>query len=52
MEIGEREEIFIKGVVAIMIIQRIMPEVITTSLINPSLKRTIVYRQQLIFIHS
>jgi hypothetical protein len=44
MEMGGREEILLEGISATLIIQRIMPEVIAISSINPSLKRIIVYR--------
>jgi hypothetical protein len=44
MEMGGREEILLERISTILIIQGIMPEVIATSSINPSLKRTIIYR--------
>ena len=49
MEIGGREEILRERIFTTCIIQGILPKVIATSSINPSLKRTIVYRRQFIF---
>jgi hypothetical protein len=44
MEMGGREEIILERETASLIILKILPEVITTSSINPSLKRTTIYR--------
>jgi hypothetical protein len=51
MEMGGREEIWLKTVNAILIITEILPERITTSLIdNPSPKRATICRRWIIFI--
>jgi hypothetical protein len=50
MEMGGREEIILERETASLIIPKILPEVITTSSINPSLKRTTIYRRWFIFI--
>jgi len=44
MEIGGREEILLERISATLIIQGIMPEVIATNSIIPSMNRTIMYR--------
>jgi hypothetical protein len=44
MEMGGREEILLERISTTMIIHGIPPEVMATTLINPSLKRTIIYR--------
>jgi hypothetical protein len=52
MEMGGREEILLEIISTTLIIQGIMLEVIATRSINPSLKRTIIYRRWFIFIHA
>ena len=50
MEMGGREEILLERETTSLIIQEILPEMIATSLINPSLKRDSMYRRRLVFI--
>jgi len=52
MEMGWREEILLEIISTNLIIQGILPEVIATRSINPSLKRSIVYKGWFIFIHA
>jgi hypothetical protein len=47
MDMGVREEILLEREIVNLII---LPRSVTTSLINPSMKRTIIYRQWVIFI--
>ena len=50
MEMGGREEILLEIISATLIMQGILPEVIDTSLINPSLKGATICWRRLIFI--
>jgi hypothetical protein len=52
MKMGGREEILLERETAILMIPKILPEVIATSLINPSMKRVAIRRRWLIFIHA
>jgi hypothetical protein len=44
MEMGGREKILLEREAASLIISEILPEMIATSSINPSLKRATIYR--------
>jgi hypothetical protein len=50
MEMGGREEILLERISTTLIMQGILPEVIDTSLINPSLKGATICRRRIIFI--
>jgi hypothetical protein len=50
MEMGGREEILLEKMSATLIMQGILPEMIVTRSINPSLKGATIYRRRLIFI--
>jgi hypothetical protein len=50
MDMGGREENLLEIIFSIVIVQGILPEVITTSLINPSLKGATICRQRIILI--
>jgi hypothetical protein len=50
MEMDGREEILLGRISTTLIMQGILPEVISTSSINPSLKGDTICRQRLVFI--
>jgi hypothetical protein len=52
MDMGGREEILLERISATVIMQGIFLEVISTSLINPSLKGDTICRRKLIFIYA